>query len=290
MITFLELGRLGRLGNQLFQYAALKSLGLTKGYEVKIPDPALCEWHGQHCLLENFSLECDYVSEQDVNSIQYSYFEPDINRYEDLSDLPDNTNLSGFFQSVKYFQTHEKQIKKEFKLKDQIELPAAETLAKIKKDKKCEIVSLHVRRGDVTDGTNEKPINYLGTNGSFESDSVFGRYFGVAKNLFANKKVKFLVFSGGSRTGDDDTSDIEWCRKNFVGDEFIFSDGKSALEDFALIKNCDHNITGHSTTFGWWAAYLNDNKNKIVCAPEYYFLHERELIRNSFHPEQWIKI
>ena len=30
MITFLQLGKHGRLGNQLFQYAALKSLGLKK--------------------------------------------------------------------------------------------------------------------------------------------------------------------------------------------------------------------------------------------------------------------
>ena len=32
MITFLQLGKYGRLGNQLFQYAALKSLGLKKNY------------------------------------------------------------------------------------------------------------------------------------------------------------------------------------------------------------------------------------------------------------------
>jgi len=47
MITFLELGSFGRLGNQLFQYAALKSLGLENGYEAKIPNPSLKEWHGQ---------------------------------------------------------------------------------------------------------------------------------------------------------------------------------------------------------------------------------------------------
>jgi len=34
MITFLELGKLGRLGNQLFQYSALKSLALRNGYNV----------------------------------------------------------------------------------------------------------------------------------------------------------------------------------------------------------------------------------------------------------------
>lgn len=47
MITFLQLGSLGRLGNQLFQYAALKSLSLSKGYEIKLPDVDNASWHGQ---------------------------------------------------------------------------------------------------------------------------------------------------------------------------------------------------------------------------------------------------
>ena len=37
MITFYTLGEMGRLGNQLFQYAALKGLGLKNGFQVKIP-------------------------------------------------------------------------------------------------------------------------------------------------------------------------------------------------------------------------------------------------------------
>ena len=39
MITFAQLGRYGRLGNQLFQYAMLKSVSLATGYEMKIPNP-----------------------------------------------------------------------------------------------------------------------------------------------------------------------------------------------------------------------------------------------------------
>ena len=34
MITFSNLGKYGRLGNQLFQYAALKGLSIKKGYEI----------------------------------------------------------------------------------------------------------------------------------------------------------------------------------------------------------------------------------------------------------------
>ena len=50
MITFLELGKHGRLGNQLFQYAALKGIALRNNYECKIPDPKQMMWHGQQSM------------------------------------------------------------------------------------------------------------------------------------------------------------------------------------------------------------------------------------------------
>ena len=37
MITFSQLGKYGAIGNQLFQYATLYSIGKINGYEVKIP-------------------------------------------------------------------------------------------------------------------------------------------------------------------------------------------------------------------------------------------------------------
>jgi len=39
MVTFTRLGQLGRLGNQLFQYAALRALSLKNGYDCYIPNP-----------------------------------------------------------------------------------------------------------------------------------------------------------------------------------------------------------------------------------------------------------
>ena len=44
MITFHKLGELGRLGNQLFQYAALKGLASKNLYTAKIPNPQTLQW------------------------------------------------------------------------------------------------------------------------------------------------------------------------------------------------------------------------------------------------------
>ena len=46
----------GGLGNQLFQYAALRALSLKKEYEISLPLLEDKVWHGQKCLLGNFTI------------------------------------------------------------------------------------------------------------------------------------------------------------------------------------------------------------------------------------------
>mgnify|MGYP000512681671 CR=1 FL=1 len=81
MVTFHKLGELGRLGNQLFQYAALKGLASKNGYTAKIPNPQTMNWHGQTCLLDRFNIECDYLTQDDVNTLQNLYEEPNWKKY-----------------------------------------------------------------------------------------------------------------------------------------------------------------------------------------------------------------
>ena len=80
-------------------------------------------------------------------------------------------------------------------------------------------------------------------------------------NILMMISTYFLLFTGGSREGDDNKKDVSWLKDNLKGSNFFYSGVKTTLEDFALIKNCDHNIMSHSSSFGWWAAYLNDNPN-----------------------------
>ena len=60
MITFLQLGKFGRFGNQLFQYAALRTLGLKKKYEIGIPDLNNVFHHNQNNLLKYLSIPSDF--------------------------------------------------------------------------------------------------------------------------------------------------------------------------------------------------------------------------------------
>lgn len=297
MITFSQLGNYGRLGNQLFQYAALKSLGLYTGYEVKIPNPKIKNWHGQQCVLDNFNIDCSYLTDSDYQNIKYIYKERESELHfmfdENFFTIPDNTDICGFFQNTKYFYNFKDQIIKELTPKQEFVETAKRQIFDIRKIYGgYEIVSLHIRRGDNTDGTNANdPISTLyGRGKELENDSVYGMYLNKSKNIFSSKKVKFLIFTGGSRTDNNNLSDFDWCKQNFVGDEYIFLQPQDVVQDFTLMSLCDHNINCHGTSFGWWAAFINLNKQKIVVCPKSYSLPDDNRSEHGFYPQEWIKL
>jgi len=283
MVTFHKLGENGRLGNQLFQYAALKGLAIKNGYDVKIPNPQTMSWHGQVCLLDKFNIQCDYLTQENVNTLQYLYGEPNWKTYdENFFNTPDNTTIDGYYQSLFYFEHISEQIKKELTPKKEYVDAAITEINFLKEHLQCEIVSVHVRRGDnMTNGQ-------TGLIQAFEPGGVYETYFNEAKKVFEGKNVKFLVFTGGQRFNEDNKVDVDWCRSFFKGDEFLFSEGNQQIDDFSLIMNCDHNILSHASSFGWWASYINPNPNKIVVAPKYYHPDEPSLIREKFYPKEYI--
>jgi hypothetical protein len=295
MITFLELGSFGRLGNQLFQYAALKSLGLKNNYEVKIPDPKTKEWHGQECFLDKLNIKSPHLSQEDASNIKYFYLEESPQKIDkNFFSCPDDTNLQGYFQSLFYFSDFENQIKQELTPQNNFLLEAQDQINRIKRDHKgYEIVSVHMRRGDLVDIEQRKSAqNLFGSNGeTLEKDAYWSKYFLRASSNFKNKKVKFLVFSGGQRGNEDNAKDISWCKDNLKDDHFIFSEGNNPMQDFSLIMSCDHNILSPGSSFGWWAAYLNQEKDNIVIAPREYNPDDLSCqLKPFFYPPNWLVI
>ena len=285
MVTFYKLGENGRLGNQLFQYAALKGLAVKNGYKMKIPNPQTASWHGQTCLLDKFNIKCEYLIQEDINTLQNIYEEPNWQKYDsNFFNILDNTTINGHYQSTFYFEHIQDKIKKELTPKDEYLNKNKKYIDSLRKQYGCEIISIHVRRGD--NMTN----NQTGLIKAFDKGGIYETYFNNAKNKFKDKNVKFLVFTGGQKFNEDNKIDVEWCKNFFIGDEFLFSEGRSQMEDFSLIMSCDHNILSHVSSFGWWAAYVNPNPNKMVIAPEFYHPDEPNLKRPKFYPNQFIII
>ncbi len=56
--------------------------------------------------------------------------------------------------------------------------------------------------------------------------------------------------------------------------------------DLQLMSMCRHQIIANSS-FSWWAAWLNTNKEKIVVAPEKWLNHEEAA---DVVPDDWKKM
>jgi hypothetical protein len=174
----------------------------------------------------------------------------------------ENLLLEGYFQSEKYFINNKDYIINLFKPTENIKQTILEKLPNIKKS-----ISLHVRRGDYLNLSNFHPQQSL-------------EYYMSAINLLGVDQ-NYLIFS-------DDLDGIRGMFDFLPNKQFVTL-GKNYLDLYAM-SMCEHNIICNST-FGWWGAYLNKNKNKKVIGPNKWFGPSLSyLISSDILPDTWIKI
>lgn len=171
--------------------------------------------------------------------------------------LPDDSYLEGFWQTEKYFTDAAEGVRAEFAARDpNLTREAREFLAGLRQGGR-KVVSVHIRRGDLVYAK-----EVLNDSKVVHGDPVGVQYVQAAMRRFPQNSV-FLIFSDSAR-------DIGWCRENIRGENLAFSEGRTDLQDFALMRECDHNIIANST-FSWWAAWLNVNPGRRVIAPKKWF-------------------
>jgi len=74
------------------------------------------------------------------------------------------------------------------------------------------------------------------------------------------KNPQFFIFS----------DDISWAKRKLNADDVTFveeNDYQTCYEDMHLMSQCGRNIIANST-FSWWGAWLNENNDKDVIAPQ----------------------
>ena len=258
MITFYKLGTYGRLGNQFFQYAALKSLAIKNNYKLKILSNESTSWHGQKFLLPEFNLIEEQMHPSEMQYIKNFYEESPKTDYSFFS-LPDNTNINGFFQHRFYFEDILYKLKEIFTLKQSYIDKAKEEFKEIQKYRNNnKIISVHIRLGDI-----------IRDNSLYYSNTKFienlTTYLEKAINSIGSKN-DFFIFTGGSRCQlGQEKNDIEICKfllKN-INANFIFSEGNDTLIDFQLMRMCDDNILSPLSTYSLWVGYLAESTTNI---------------------------
>jgi glycosyl transferase family 11 len=281
----------GGLGNQMFQYAVGRHLAEIHNTELKM-DISAYDYDGPiEYALEPFNIQESFASQNEIKKLTeakqnsfanrlYNLFhshqkKPDsfirwnkIGYNPNILKLPDGVYIEGYWQSEKYFLDINQIIKDEFTLKKTQTGKNKEIAEHIMSS---ESVSLHVRRGDYVDsqsvGSNQDPcgLNY---------------YYSCIDNIV--QKVSspvFFVFS----------DDIQWCRDCLkISHPAVYVDHNGfdkGYQDMRLMSLCKHNIIANSS-FSWWAAWLNQNKNKLVFAPKKWFTNKKN--SNDIIPAGWI--
>ncbi len=261
MIGLNHLGNLGRLGNQMFEFAALRGIAAEHGYEMCIPPE-------DHQGIENYSLhkcfKLDHIKTGFIPDENYS-LEQTFHYNNDLfATCKDNTSLYGFFQSWKYFLNVQDTIRKDFTFHDEIMEPCKEMIDSID----GEPIMLHVRRGD-PNLTDPRGFKWSYTQcGSMHPVQPIEYYEKALSNFDDEQPV--VVFSDS----------VDWVKEQefFSGDRFMISEPKDKYADgsftpyidLCLMTLCSHAIIANSS-MSWWGAWLQSNEDGKVIAPKMWF-------------------
>jgi hypothetical protein len=288
------------LGNQMFQYAAGKSLARHLQSELLLD----ITWFKQSDRAQtprSFELMVypikDKIAKEDVidqlirpsshgifNRIkhkinrsrpihnQWSFIEPHFHFYSDFFKAKSPVHIEGYWQSEKYFQSISEEIRTLFSLEIPENDPSKKWVDLI--HSQAQPVSIHVRRGDMVKNPEVAKIH-----GSCNLD-----YYQRAMSYVENKikQPRYFVFS----------DDIDWCKEHLNSKfpiEFVSgNEGDRSYWDIQLMRHCKHNIIANSS-FSWWGAWLNKTPNKIVLAPINWFNHTDSDTKDLI-PNNWIRI
>ena len=264
MLAFNGIGNLGRLGNQMFEYAALRGIAATHGYDWMIPpyDTQSIENYSLH-----YCFKMEDVDDSHLGLLQAGYLQERFFHYDEqlANRCPDNVSLHGFFQSEKYFKNVEYEIRKEYTFHDEHMEPCKEIMEQYKNQSP---IMLHVRRGD-PNLTDPRGFKWSYTECSSMHPPQTLDYYERALAEFDDNQPVF-VFSDS----------VDWVKEQefFSGDRFLISepidkyaDGSfTPYADLCLMSLCSHAIIANSS-MSWWGAWLQTNPNKKVIAPKNWF-------------------
>lgn len=286
---------MGGLGNQMFEYAALRNMQLNNKCNGVID---LCgitnKTHNvfglDHC---NISKDIEVVNKQKgfkgkIVHLLYGFYwvflsknksgfkfwtrvQPYLNSigiycvpdgYIPLNNIEvDNNYMVGYFQSINYMKENKDTIRKELQITDKLEGKNLEVYNDIKK---YNSVCVHIRRGDYV--------------GSFFEVCTADYYLEAIKLM--NKKVKnahFYVFS----------DDINWAKDNLGLNNVTYIDWKNnQYQDIKLMSGCKNFIMSNSS-FSYWGQFLSENKDKVVIAPSKWFKNGKKI---DIYEDSWYLI
>jgi len=298
------------LGNQLYQYAAARSLADREGEELRLDlsffrDPRRDRASWAHALLSrvfpskgaprDLGLLRFRIRAAPAGTLQlarhgfigFPKFHRALHR---LRLLPGNlmresreggfdrhrpgafNYLEGFWQSPGYFEWNRERILEDLTLKAP---PSGRNLRLLERIQSRPSLCLHVRLGDVAESDSRASARF-GTQG-------LGYYREAMKRMLRRKpKAPCFLFSDEPARA---ASLLGLSRKATVVDH----NGNAPHEDLRLMSACRYFVIPNST-FSWWAAWLSPGPSKVVIAPAQWIPAQGKDHRPDRIPSAWIRL
>lgn len=267
----------GGLGNQLFQIFALIAYCIEYKCNYIFPKNVQTWDKYRHTYWNSFLAQQDaFVVPNSTVDLMVEYTEPNF-KYTKIPTLEQNTKLTGYFQSEKYFKDHFQTIVSLLRIREQQSDVKRNSLVNSKQS-----ISVHFRIGDYLrmKMTEHHPIL---------TDEYYTR--SIAHIISETGENEWNVYYACENC-DNEIVDarIKYIQTIFNNLKFIkISNDLEDWEQMLVMSVCEHNIIANST-FSWWSAYLNENKHKIVCYPEVWFGPAKKGVHvDDLYPESWQK-
>ena len=287
---------IGGLGNQMFQYAAGRSLALKHACALQLDTADFVGYslHQGFELASVFGIDCKQADRETRDSLlgwlrhglvrrllrrwpvlqigdRVLVNEPHFQYWPGWQSLGSSAYLSGYWQSERYFNEFADQIRQDF----QFAKPLDPLSVKIAKDMRAGVsVSLHVRRGDYASNPKTTAVHGL----------CEPQYYAEAIQVLQKRhgSMHLFIFS----------DDIEWARANLpLGEHpntFVsHNKGADSWRDMQLMTLCKHHVIANSS-FSWWGAWLNSSKSKSVIAPKRWFANGTNV--SDLFPKGWVTL
>jgi hypothetical protein len=288
----------GGLGNQMFQYACLRALGLDTAMPLAIVADTFVNYVGHNGLEIDrvFKLPIRQATRQELIELigpwrthprmrrwlahpTLSWLagpnfiaEPSFSYWQGLKPAAQfGGYLHGYWQSARYFARHADIIRSDLAFKTDL-CGVNRTLAD--RIGESASISVHVRRGDYVN--NPKT---LAVHGVCSLDYYLAALLRMTERY---PGAQVYAFS------DDPEWVQEWLLPRFPEMTVVaHNKGADSYIDMQLMSMCTHHIIANSS-FSWWAAWLNPRLDKTVMAPKQWFAKNTDTA--DLLPAAWERI
>lgn len=229
MITFSQLGRYGRFANGLFQIAGVIGIATKSGQPFSFPQ--FINWDHKERFGSTEDVELYKFFENELPAVPALHFEARYIHwgYHDVYLPAGNWDLSGHFQSFRYFEHCEDVVRHYLKMKPLCEPLEPGTCA------------VHWRAGD-----------YIPDPGAYHPRMPISYYREAMARVNCSR---FVVFS----------DDIKAAKLMF-GSDVEYAEGNDYITDFYLMTTADHFIIANSS-YSAMAAWLSGCDQRNVVSP-----------------------